>query len=385
MVKTGLDVLVGGGGRELKGLKVGLITNPTGILADGTPGIEALQRIGVRVAALFGPEHGVRGDVPAGDYVASYKDAKSGLPVYSLYGKTRSPTASMLRGLDLLLFDLQDIGSRSYTYISTLGAVLDGAAKHRIPVRVLDRPNPCGGVRVEGGPVRPGFFSFVSKYPMAYRHGLTMGEAAKMMVGEGWTGDASLSVAACEGLGPKVLWPETGRKRWVPTSPNVPKWETALLYAATGIIGELESLSIGIGVPGSQFALCGRPGADGARLTERLNERPLSGFRFSPEIWTPRSGNFAGRRCSGVRIALTEPGNAELTRLNFELLRFFRAECADELSSGGETRRMLDLSCGTDAVRKALARGADADALWAEFQSGVEGFAKRRRKYQIYV
>ena len=151
MVKTGLDVLISGGAKALSGQKVGLVTNPTGALADGTTNIEALRGAGVDLRALFGPEHGVRGDVPAGKYVASYRDSKTGLSVYSLYGKTRVPTLAMLKGLDVLLFDLQDIGSRSYTYLSTLGAVLDGAAKAGVKVMVLDRPNPCGGLRVEGG------------------------------------------------------------------------------------------------------------------------------------------------------------------------------------------------------------------------------------------
>lgn len=384
MVKTGIDVLIDGRARPLRGQKVGLVTNPTGVLADGVSSIEALRAAGVEVRALFGPEHGVRGDVPAGKYVASYPDAKTGLPVYSLYGKTRTPTPAMLKGLDVLLFDLQDIGSRSYTYLSTLGAVLDGAAKSGVKVMVLDRPNPCGGLRVEGGPVRAGFFSFVSKYPTAYLHGLTLGEAATMMVGEGWIGKPTLEVVKCAGLTREMVWPDFGRARWIPTSPNVPKWQTALLYAATGILGELESVSIGIGVPGSQFALCGAPGVDGPRLADALNARNLRGWGFAPEIWTPTKGAHAGKTCSGVRLILTDLKRAELTRLNFELLAQLRSQCAAELSAGGETRRMFDLSCGADAVRKKFRAGASSDELWTTFQSGASGFASRRAKYLLY-
>ncbi|MGC4042733.1 MAG: DUF1343 domain-containing protein [Armatimonas sp.] len=378
MVQTGLERLVEADGGELKGRKVGLITNPTGILADGTSGIEALRGVGVKLGALFGPEHGVRGDVPAGKYIPNYTDAKTGLTAYSLYGKTRQPTAAMLRGLDALAFDLQDIGARSYTYLSSLGEVLKASAIHKIPVFVLDRPNPCGGVRVEGGPTRAGFTSFISKYPTAYLHGLTLGEAARLMVGEGWVGKAELTVISCANLTRTMVWPDFERPRWVPTSPNVPKWETALLYAATGIIGELPSVSIGIGVPGSQFALCGAPGIDGQKLAAQLSTIP--NWKFTPESWTPAKGVHAGKRCTGVRLTMTDPQKAVLCRLNFALLAALRN--LPHFSSGEETR-MFDLSCGTDAVRRAYQKGASEADLWAEFQRGVDGFAKKRQKYLL--
>ena len=178
-VRTGAEVLAADGFARLKGLSVGLVTNQTGVLPGGTATADALRAAeGVKLRALFGPEHGVRGDVPAGKYVASGTDAKTGVPVYSLYGRTKVPTAAMLKGLDLLVFDIQDIGCRSYTYLSTLGCVLEGGARHKVPVLVLDRPNPLGLTRVEGGPPSAGFFSFIGKYATAYRHGLTMGEAA---------------------------------------------------------------------------------------------------------------------------------------------------------------------------------------------------------------
>lgn len=379
MVQTGLEALVEAGGGEWKGHKIGLVTNPTGVLADGTSGIEALRAVGVKLGALFGPEHGVRGDVPAGKYIANYTDPKSGLPAYSLYGKTRQPNAAMLRGLDALAFDLQDVGARSYTYLSTLGEVLKASATHKIPVFVLDRPNPCGGVRVEGGPTRAGFTSFISKYPTAYLHGLTLGEAARILVGEGWVGKAQLKVIPCTNLTRSMVWPDFERPRWVPTSPNVPKWETALLYAATGIIGELPSVSIGIGVPGSQFALCGAPGVDGQKLAAKLATIP--NWKATPESWTPAKGVHAGRRCNGVRLTLTNPQSAVLCRMNFALLSALRN--LNHFGSGEESR-MFDLSCGTSAVRSAYLKGAAEADLWAEFQRGADGFAKKRQKYLIY-
>ena len=177
---SGLETLATSGFTLIKNRRIGLVTNQSAILRDGKSAIEALRRDGsVKLVALFGPEHGVRGDVPAGKWVNSYKDKATGLLVYSLYGPTKVPTAPMLKGLEALVFDLQDIGSRSYTYLSTLGCVLEGAARHGLPVIVLDRPNPCGLTRIEGGPIRPGYSSFVGKYPLGYLHGLTLGEAAK--------------------------------------------------------------------------------------------------------------------------------------------------------------------------------------------------------------
>jgi uncharacterized protein YbbC (DUF1343 family) len=381
MVQTGLDRLIASRGGELKGRRIGLVTNPTGVLTDGTGGIEALRSAGVELGALFGPEHGVRGDVPAGKYISSYTDPKTRLPVYSLYGKTRQPTASMLRGLDALAFDLQDIGARSYTYLSSLGEVLKASAIHKIPVFVLDRPNPCGGQRVEGGPTRAGFSSFISKYPTAYLHGLTLGEAARMLVGEGWVGAAKLNVVPCSGLTRDAIWPDFERGAWVPTSPNVPKWETALLYGATGIIGELPSVSIGIGVPGSQFALCGAPGIDAPRLAAMLNGGNLPGWKFAPTRWTPSKGTFAGKLCTGVRLTMTDPRKCALCRPNFALLAALRS--LTHFGSAEETR-MFDLSCGTSSVRSAYQKGASEPDLWAEFQRGADSFTKKRQKYLLY-
>jgi uncharacterized protein YbbC (DUF1343 family) len=384
-VRTGLQALIDEDAARLKGLSVGLVTNQTGRLSDGTAGIEALRAREVRIKALFGPEHGVRGDTPAGDYVPSTRDQKTGLPVHSLYGPTKVPTAAMLAGLDILVFDIQDIGARSYTYLSTLGCVLEGAAVHKIPVLVLDRPNPSGLMRVEGGPPRAGFFSFIGRYPTAYLHGLTLGEAAQLLSGEGLlTGGrkADVSVMACPNLTRRPTpWSAYGLP-WVPTSPNVRRPETAVLYAATGILGELSGISIGIGTT-QQFALAGAPGIDGDRLAKTLTDRDLTGFSFRSADWTPSQGAFRGRRCSGVAIVVTEFARAELTRPNFELLDALRRIGGPTLGRGGATR-LFDLSCGTSALRQAFLAGAGARDLWAIFSEGSERFAGRRPPYLIY-
>ena len=262
-IYSGLDVLESRGFATLRDRRIGLITNPTGILPDLRTNIEAMQASGVKLAALFGPEHGVRGDAPAGEAVANSRDSQTRIPVYSLYGRTKVPTAPMLRGLDLLVFDIQDIGSRSYTYLSTLGSVMEGAAKNRIPLLVLDRPNPLGLQRVEGSPTESGFTSFVGKYPMSYVHGMTLGESAKMINGEGWLPNGmqcDLSVQNCAGLTRDSAPWITDYLPWAPTSPHVPRARTSHYYAATGITGELASVSIGVGYP-LPFELFGAPGS----------------------------------------------------------------------------------------------------------------------------
>ena len=313
-VRTGIEVLAATKYARLSGLKVGLVTNPTGILPDLTSTIEALyQAPNVKLRALFGPEHGVRGDAAAGDYVPSTTDGLTGVPVYSLYGATKSPTAAMLRGLDLLIFDIQDIGSRSYTYVSTLGAVMEGAAKHKVPLLVLDRPNPVGLNRIEGGPTRPGFVSFVSKYPVSYLHGMTLGEVGKMINGQGWLPNGAtcdLTVVPCENLTrDKATWPAMGGLPWVPTSPHIPQALNSHFYAATGITGELSSVSIGIGYP-LPFELAGAPGIGPVSLAREMTRRNIPGMAFRPHSWVPYYAAFHGKTCGGVHVYLTDAATA---------------------------------------------------------------------------
>ncbi|WP_395088737.1 exo-beta-N-acetylmuramidase NamZ domain-containing protein [Armatimonas sp.] len=383
-MKTGLDVLAADGFTKLKGKKIGLVTHPAAALADGTPAIEALRAGGVKVAALFGPEHGVRGDVPAGKWVESYKDSKTGLPVYSLYGKTKVPTAAMLQGLDVLVFALQDIGCRSYTYLSTLGCVLEGAARVNLPVLVLDRPNPLGLTRVEGGPVQPGFTSFVSKYPVAYRHGMTLGELAKMLISKGWLSEGlkpRLEVVACVGL--KRTDPGWDTRRWIPTSPNIPTLRAAQLYAATGIIGELDCIAIGVGTD-DPFGYFGSPTLDSAKLLTALKRVPVAGFTYEAATFTPSRGLFSGQMCQGVRVKAPPGPEAQWTRPNFALLAALRTTGVTKPFSTGEPSQMFDYSCGSSAVRRSFDRGAGAEVLWTIFQSGAAQFEKERAPFLLY-
>ncbi len=391
--RTGVEALAASGFARLRGLKVGLVTNQTGILPNLQTTVDALAYApGVKLRALFGPEHGVRGDVAAGDYVAGGRDAQTGLTVYSLYGKTKVPTPAMLSGLDALVFDIQDIGSRSYTYLSTLGCVMEGAARHKIPLIVLDRPNPLGLVRVEGGPTQPGFTSFVGKYPTAYVHGMTLGELGRMINGEGWLPGnltCDLTVVECENLIRRAAtWDAImgGDALWPPTSPHIPRSDTPLFYAATGIVGELPTLSIGVGYT-LPFEMAGAPGVGPQSLARELERRNLAGIRFRAASWTPFYAAFKGQNCGGVQIMFTDPARAPLTRLNFEILdalRKIRPGARSLFSSDADSTRMFDLSCGTDRVRKAFTSGASASEMYALFDRGRDGFLAKRKKYLIY-
>jgi uncharacterized protein YbbC (DUF1343 family) len=386
-VLTGIDVLIRQQFAPLKGKKVGLVTNPTGVTSDLKATADVLASApGVTLVALFGPEHGVRGDALAGETVANAKDPRTGLPVYSLYGKTKKPTASMLRGLDALVFDMQDIGSRSYTYITTMGLCMEAAADAGIPFYVLDRPNPIGGERIEGNLVEAGFKSGVSPYPIPYCHGLTLGELAQMLNGQGMLAGArkcELHVIQMQGYRRSMRWEQTGLP-WVPTSPHIPKPETAYFYAATGITGELPTVSIGVGYT-LPFELFGAPGVSPSALADELNRRRLSGLHFRPVSYRPFYAVFQGKTCGGVQIYLTDPDRAELTRLNFELLDALRKTSPRTLFPSSSTSvRLFDLVCGTDRVRKMLLAGRSSSAIWSIWNSASSAFRSTRKPYLIY-
>jgi uncharacterized protein YbbC (DUF1343 family) len=395
VVLTGLDVLINEDFAPLRGKRVGLITNQSGVTGDGRSGIDALwqaakaqegKETGFALAALFSPEHGLRGRAAAGASVENSRDRATGLPIYSLYGKTQKPTPAMLRGLDTLVFDIQEIGSRSYTYISTLGLCMEAAAQNNLAFVVLDRPNPLGGLRVEGNIPAPAFRSFVGKYPVPYLHGLTVGELARLLNGERYLRQGAqcrLTVVPMQGWRRSMTWEETGL-RWIPTSPHVPYARTSSYYAATGIVGELPALSIGIGTS-LPFEVAGAPGLDADRYAKELTRRGLPGVRFTPTIWTPDHGVYSGRKCRGVHIEFTEASHCELTRLNFELMETARRVSPSlRFFADRETTRMFDLVNGIDSVRKGFEEGQSSAQIWADWNRGAEAFRSRRAPYLLY-
>ena len=272
VVKTGIEVLKELEFAPLAGKRVGLITNPTGVDAQLRSTIDILHEAEqVNLVALYAPEHGVRGDVYAGNKVSNTTDAKTGIPVFSLYGKNRKPSAEVLKGIDVLVYDIQDIGCRSYTFISTMGLAMQAAAEQGIEFMVLDRPNPLGGYRVEGCPVEEGYTSFVSQYPIPYIYGLTCGELAQLLNGEKMIGNkpCRLTVIAMKGWQRNMNFEDTGLP-WVLPSPHIPEPISAFFYPMTGIAGELGTLSIGVGYT-LPFQLIGASWINAEELAQRLN------------------------------------------------------------------------------------------------------------------
>lgn len=388
-VETGLEVLVRNNFDVLQGKRVGLITNPTGVDRNLRSTVDILfSAPGVNLVALYGPEHGVRGDFTAGEHVDFEKDPVTGLPVYSLYGKTRKPTPDMLKDIDILVYDIQDIGSRSYTFISTLGLVMEAAAENGIPLVVLDRPNPLGGIRMEGAVTRPGFVSFVSQFAIPYIHGLTVGELAKFLNGERMLANGvvcGLQVVKMSGWSRKMYFEETGLP-WVLSSPQVPHGDTPLFYPATGIAGELYAVNIGVGytIPFQTFAA---PWINADSLARSLNGLKLPGVIFRPIHYKPYFSTYEGKMVHGVQIHLTDPKVAPLTLLQFYIMQEAHRLWPDKnLFTLCEQSRlsMFDKVCGTDEVRKAFTKSflvSDIMALWT---NDIPAFSAKASKYFLY-
>jgi uncharacterized protein YbbC (DUF1343 family) len=353
-VETGIEQLVKSDFGILKGKRVGLVTNPTGVDHNLRSTVDILFNApGVKLVALYGPEHGVRGEFTAGALVQGETDPSTGLPVYSLYGKTRKPTPEMLKGIDVLVYDIQDIGSRSYTFISTLGLLMLAAAENNIPVVVLDRPNPLGGIRMEGAVTRPGFISFVSQFEIPYIHGLTVGELAMFLNGEQMLQGilkCQLEVIKMQGWTRDMYFNETGLP-WVPSSPQVPSGETPMYYAATGIAGELHTINEGVGYT-LPFQLFATDWINADLLAGNLNNLELPGIIFRPIHYTPRYGTYKDQLVHGVQVHLTDPENAPLTLIQFYIMQeIHRLWPEKDLFADASRLQMFDKVCGTDSVR----------------------------------
>lgn len=387
-VKTGIEVLASQHFAPLKGKRVGLITNPTGVDSNLRPTIDILfEAPEVDLVALYAPEHGVRGNIYAGDKVSNSRDTKTGLPVYSLYGKSRKPTAEMLRGIDILVYDIQDIGCRSFTYISTMGLAMQAAAEQGIEFMVLDRPNPLGGNRVEGCPVETGYTSFVSQYPIPYIYGLTCGELARLLNGEGMTGTkpCKLTVIAMEGWTRDMDFADTGLP-WVAPSPHIPQAISAYYYPMSGIAGELGTLSIGVGYT-LPFELFGASWVDADTLADRLNALKLEGVIFRPIHYTPFYGTQKGSRLQGVQVHLVDRKTARLTEIQFYVMQEMAALYPSHkpFATAEESRlKMVDKVCGSNKIRQQFTRRyrwEDARPYW---ENGVKEFKQKSQTYYIY-
>lgn len=386
VVRLGVDTLIANDFAALRGKRVGLITNPTGVTHDLRATVDVLhEAANVDLVALFGPEHGVRGDIPAGEKIPDARDAATGLPAYSLYGATRKPTPEMLQGIDALVFDIQDIGARSYTYISTMAVSMEAAAAAGIEFVVLDRPNPLGGERIEGAIWEPAYQSFVSHVPVPYLHGMTIGELAKLINDDKRlmpNGPCKLTVVEMTGWRRDMLWPDTGL-HWVPTSPHLPQATSPMFYAATGIMGELHVLSEGVGVP-IPFELAGYPGLDAKEFAKRLNAKNLPGVLFRPSYFKPFYGARKGERCGGVQVHITDPRTIHLTGIQYHILDVFRDMKPDVALFGGKRDNMFDKVCGTNRIREAMQAGKSADEILKMWDANVVAFRAKRSDYLLY-
>ena len=394
VVKPGIEVLRDRGFDELKGKRVGLVTNPSGVDRYLNSTVDILFNApGVELVALYGPEHGVRGDVYAGGKVTDTKDEATGLPVYSLYGSTRKPTPQMLEGIDVMVYDIQDVGARSYTFISTLGLVMEACAAKGIEVMVLDRPNPLGGNKIEGCYVELPFNSFVSQYRIPYIYGLTVGELAVMINEEGLNRGqlgnqdpvrCKLTVIPMEGWERDMLYEDTGLP-WVLPSPNIPFKDTPLYYSAAGICGELYGfMDIGIGYT-LPFQVFGATWLDPDKLKARLESYDLPGISFRTIWYKPIAGSRKGELVKGLQYFFTDYENARVTETQFYVMQavaeLYPDKKAFEVISG---YGLFDKVCGTDYVRKEFSKRykvADIKDYWSKDEAS---FRELSQKYHIY-
>jgi len=388
-VKTGIEVLRASDFELLKGKRVGLITNPTGVDYQLRSTVDILHEAeGVEIVCLFGPEHGVRGEYAAGESVGSTHDARTGLPVHSLYGRQRAPSAEQLEGLDLLVYDIQDNGCRSYTYISTMGLAMEAAAAHGIGFVVLDRPNPLGGMRVEGSLVESEWTSFVSQFPIPYVYGLTPGELARLLNEEGMLADGlrcDLTVVPMEGWKREMTFEDTGLP-WVPPSPHLPESRTVLYYVATGVMGELQMINHGIGytIPFQTFAA---PWIDGVEFSERATALELPGILFRPITYRAFYGAWKDETLHGVHIYIRDPASVDLLGIQFQLLELHHELYPerDVFEEADKARlRMFDRVMGSAAVRERFCERYRYEDLTEFFAEAARAFSERSAPYWLY-
>jgi len=381
-VLPGVDVFLEDYLHLVKGKRVGLITNPTGVTSDLKSTIDCFhQHPQIELVALFGPEHGVRGNYTAGAKVANAVDDRTGIPMYSLYGSTRKPTPEMLRDVDILFYDIQDIGIRPYTYIYTMAYGMEAAAEKGIPFVVLDRPNPLGGGLVEGPILDPKYKSFVGLYPIPYIYGMTCGELARLFNQE-FDINVDLTVVPLKGWERQMTFKDTGLE-WVPTSPHIPHGKTAYFCAATGVIGELHTIDIGVGYT-SPFELIGERWIDPDQLAAHLNKQNLPGVSFRPTYYTPYYFINEKEHLNGVQIHITDIDRLQPMRVQLHILAAIRALYPEQQFFDTNRAKMFDKTAGTDRVRKAIWDGKDPDQMIRTWQSEVAKFRNNSKQYFLY-
>jgi uncharacterized protein YbbC (DUF1343 family) len=373
IVKTGIEVLRNDHFHQLAGKRIGLITNATGVDQNLESTIDILNHAkNVHLVALFGPEHGIRGAESAGSNVKSSKDPVTQLPVYSLYGNSRKPSQKMLHGLDALVYDIQDIGVRSYTYISTLGLAMEAAADNGLEFYVLDRPDPLGGEKIEGNIVHKGYFSFVSEYPIPYVYGLTTGELARMINNEGMLPD-----------GKKCKLKVIRMKGW---HRDMTYKDTPMYYVSTGIMGELGMISEGVGYT-LPFQMMGATWMNGIKVAKKMNGLHLPGVMFRPVTFKAYYGIHKGQTLNGVQVYITNYRKADLMSLQFYLMQvnceLYPHKNPFKMASKARIK-MFDKVMGTNKIRLMFTKDFKYKDIETYLNHDVASFRKLARKYYLY-
>lgn len=391
-VKPGIEVLRENDFKGLRGKRVGLVTNPSGVTSTLENTVDILYT-NVRLVALFAPEHGIRGDIQAGLKVESGTDEQTGLPVYSLYGATRSPEPWMLDGIDVMVYDIQDVGCRSYTFISTLGLVMRACAEKGIPLVVLDRPNPLGGLKIEGPVPEEGFYSFVGQYRIPYIYGLTVGELARLINEEGLNrgqkGDGrplkcKLTVVPMEGWNRSMLFKDTGLP-WIAPSPNIPYPESAICYPASGLTGEFYGyLNIGIGYT-LPFGLFAAEWIDADLLKMMLDAYDLPGIAWRAIHFRPFSGSGAGKYLHGVQFYIIDYEAAEITLIQFYVMQaIFELFGREPFSASTGRMGMFNKVCGSEYPAREFSRRMKVDDIIGYWTKDEDEFRVLAEKYYLY-
>jgi len=376
--QTGIEVLLHDRLDLVRGKHVGLITNPTGVDRELVSDVDLLAHApGVHLVALFGPEHGIRGAHQAGASVGSQRDPVTGLPVYSLYGKTRQPTPAMLKGVDVLVFDIQAVGARFYTYLYTMADAMKAAAAAHIPVLVLDRPNPIGGVAVQGPVLDPKFASFVGEYPIPLRYGMTIGELARLFNQQFHIG-ADLTVVRMRGWERSMYYDDTPLQFVMP-SPNMPTQSTALVYPGMGLV-EGTNVSEGRGTT-RPFELAGAPWIDAEKLARVLNDKHLSGVRFRPVHFTPTFSKYEGQPCNGIEVHVIDRDAFNPVVVGLTVIATIHHLYPHQFAFNASD---FDRLVGNDWIRQDIEKGVPVPEMQRRWQVGLSQFEKVRRKYLLY-
>ena len=390
-VKPGIEVLRDSDFKALQGKKVGLITNPTGVDNKLKSTIDILHEApGVELVALYAPEHGVRGDAHAGDYVDNFTDPATGVPVYSIYGKNRKPTPEMLKDVDVLIYDIQDNGCRSFTFISTMGLAMEACSELGKEFMVLDRPNPVGGNKVEGNLTEDDCVSFVSQFAIPYLYGLTPGELAKMLNNEGMLKDGEqvkLTVVPMEGYKRDMDFRET-RMPWVLPSPHIPTPESAIYYPVSGILGELGYMNIGVGYT-EPFKLFCAEWVDAEKLAQRMNALNLPGMMFRPIHIKPFYSVGQGQNLGGIEVYVTDKNVAPLSLTQFyvmqELADMYPEKATFKEGNANPKRfNMFDKVCGSKQIRERFSKNHKVADIIDYWNKDNEAFTAKKAQYHIY-